>query len=96
MQIFLDLTATLIKRLSSLCYEDSISQWQMTAHNLKGSAANLGMQKLEELCRFCEQSDDVSPLKRIDLLKQMKEELSEIQAEWDAYARIIHQQEIRL
>lgn len=48
------------------------------AHNLKGSAANLGMLSLATICQQFEKISDKSPSERTELLTRIKDELNHI------------------
>lgn len=56
--IFLDQMGLGLSNLESCCADDRKEDWRAAAHKFKGAAANLGAERLAELCRTAEHGQD--------------------------------------
>ena len=59
---------------------EDFPRWKDAAHSLKGSAANLGMAVLEDLCRGAEKAASLTEEERTALLQRIRDELARIEA----------------
>jgi len=78
--IFFRAAKELVATMQNARRGEEFPQWKNAAHSLKGSAANLGMTALENVCRQAEKAADISYDRRTILLTQIKDEIERIKA----------------
>lgn len=77
--LFLDQTHSLIATLEHSTETACAEAWQSSAHRLKGSAGNLGAMHLHELCKRAEQHYSDDRLQKIEMLIEIKSEISRVE-----------------
>ncbi len=80
LELFFSLANDTVANMQNSRRNTEFTYWQNAAHSLKGSAANLGMNTLSELCQMAEDSADMNYDKRTELLQQIREEIDHIKA----------------
>lgn len=77
--LFLDQAMISLKALSDNTHDSAQDSWKAAAHRLKGSAANLGANKLAELCLQAEYKYDMDQQKKIALYESISYEVNRVQ-----------------
>jgi HPt (histidine-containing phosphotransfer) domain-containing protein len=75
LELFFRMANSFADAMGSALDNSDLAGWRQTAHSLKGSAANLGMACLEELCRQAEDNPIVTCAQQADLLERIRTEL---------------------
>ncbi len=78
--LFFRTSDSLVSTLEKSRRSSEAVHWKEAAHSLKGSAANLGMHNLEDLCRQAEHAMNADYNMLTSLLEQIKHELERIKA----------------
>jgi len=70
-----------IESLASL-YEaqDSEDEWRKEAHKFKGAAANVGAQRLSDVCYMAEKSEGLSLTEKKELMQEIEKEMARVES----------------
>ena len=80
MSLFFRLADEAVATMENSRRGDEFLQWKQAAHSLKGSAANLGMAALSELCQQSENASSLTYEQRSHLLQGIKDELRYVES----------------
>ncbi len=85
-KMFVDQSSEIVEQISGLLPVMDLPQMASLAHKLKGSALNLGANKLAETCRIIEiKGKDLDNYGMSDLVSRLKVELAETKIEIEKY-----------
>jgi len=78
-QLFLEHSGDTMDELRDCCVDGVSKRWYELAHQLKGSAASIGAQKLQDLCNTAQGYIAESAQNRLSLIDQMQKEIERIE-----------------
>ncbi len=74
--LFLEHAVDMLAGLRDCCIDGVSKEWYELAHQLKGSAINVGAYRLRDLCNMAQNSISASAQDRIDMIERMQEEVT--------------------
>lgn len=77
---FLSSSDAALATLASQCTDGANEIWRSTAHAMKGTALNLGAEKLGELCKTAQETSAATAADKASLLHQIQTEYTLVKA----------------